>query len=141
MSVLRRQQLGSLLLEILLGMTLLIIAVMAVFALFPAGDRAVVSADRATQAHHLARRLLETEMSKEYGALTVGLTEGRRQLQHSRRNGVDLSTTLRYQVEISVPEPDRELKRVLVRVSWEKGSGETAVSPPIILESVRGRVF
>lgn len=138
MSVLRRQQLGSLLLEILLGMTLLIMAVMAVFALIPVGDRAVVNSDRSTQAHQLARRLLENEMSKDYGALTLGSSTGEKLLEHSRRNGVNISTKFHYEVAVTQPQLDQELKHVLVKVSWEWGGD---AKPPVILESVKGRIL
>ncbi len=141
MSVSRSQRGGSLLLEILLGMTLLIMAVMAVFALFPVGDRAVVNSDRSTQAHHLARRLLEEEMSKEYASMPIGSVSGDKVLDHSRRNGVNIQTKFHYEVTIAQPDPDKELKQVVVKVRWERGSSDPRDLAPVVLESMKGRVL
>ena len=56
--------------EILIGLTLVTVAILAVFQLFPASDKAVELADRTTQANQLARRLLESELAKNYPDVT-----------------------------------------------------------------------
>lgn len=131
---------GSLLIELLLGMTLLTMAVLTVFALFPAGDRAVVSADRSTQAHQLARRLLEGEMAKSYDELAVGESDDIRTLEHSHRNGNPISTTFQVRTRIT-QVAGRELRSVTVEVRWERGSDEQNTAPPVVLTSLKGRVL
>lgn len=132
---------GTLLIELLLGMTLLVLIVMAVFALFPMADRAAVNADRATQALQFARRLLNRQMAKEYENLEIGEFEETTTVEHSRRQGVTLQTTFNCKVSVTQPDPARELKRVQVSVRWERGQGETEDLPPVTLESIKGRLL
>lgn len=139
MSVSRSQPRGSLLIEILLGMSLLMIAVMAIFALFPAADRAVVAADRSSQAHLMARRLMDAELKRDYGSLDVGMDDGTRVLSHSQRMGTPIQTTFHYSVTVTIPDSSRDLKKIEVRVSWEKNSDSRSNS--VVLESLKGRLL
>lgn len=131
---------GSMLIEVLLGMSLLLIAIMAIFALFPVGDRAVANADRSTQAHQLARRMIDTELAKTYENLVPGIPlEQSVTLEHSSRQGTVLKTTFHTRLTIISLEPAQELKRVFVEVRWERGTGIHNLSPAVELESLKGR--
>lgn len=130
----------SLLLELLLGLTLVSLAVLSIFSLFPAADRSVALADRTTQASTLARSLLDQQLQRSYGELSTdpaSYLQGETSLVHTRRHGQALDTRFRYRVEITQPDLTHEVKRILVTVSWNYGSREEKV----VLESRKGSMW
>lgn len=137
----RRSQSGvSLLLELLLGLTLVSLAILAIFGLFPMADRSVAQADRTTQASTMARSLLDQQLQRSYSELSTDPStylQGETSLVHTRRHGQNLGTKFQYKVEITQPEADREVKTVLVTVSWKTGERVENV----VLESRKGALW
>lgn len=115
-------------LELLLGLSLVSITILAIFSIFPMADRSVSLADRTAQANYIARSLMEERLAKPYDELPVTVTPelGEVTLQHSQRRGQPLSTTYDYQIEISQPLPDRQLKHIVITVGWRRGSFDAA---------------
>jgi hypothetical protein len=111
----------TLMLELLLGFTLLVVAVFALFAVFPSGDKAVVRSVRMSQAGEIARRLLEEESNKNYSSLVDGLVTGQMSSGGLARGGQDLVTEFFYEVEVRQPDPDRKYRDIRVEVYWEEG--------------------
>ena len=91
----------TLLLELLLGFALLSIAVLALFAMIPSGDKAVVRSIRMSQANELARGLLEEQMGKNYSSLVDGERTGNFLDSSVSRNGRNLNLEYLYKVSIS----------------------------------------
>lgn len=120
------------LLELLLGMSVLVITILTIFSLFPMADRSVGHADRAAQANYIARSLMEDRLATPYAelALTSVPEVGEIALQHTQRRGQALTTNFDYTISVTHPYADRQLKRVVVTVGWERGSQDA-------LETVR----
>lgn len=105
-----------LLAEVLLGLSLVLIALLTVFHLFISSDSLVSVADQTAQATHLARRILEEELTRPY--LDVQSFVASETVPHGARRGAELRTDFEYQVEVTEPDPAKKVKRVTVRVSW-----------------------
>lgn len=126
-------------LELLLGFTLLTVAIFALFALFPTGDKAVMRSVKMTQAQEIARGLMERELLRNYSDLTDGVASGETSASGINRNGVEISTRYLYQVEITQPDPTLRFKDIEVTVSWEEGSeGDTR---KVVLNSSKGELI
>lgn len=105
-----------LLAEVLLGLTLVLIALLAVFQLFFTSDATVGLADRSAQANQIARRYLEEELLKDYDDVVP--STGDVQVVHAIRRGTTLRTTFTYTVEVVEPDPAKRIKDVSVTVEW-----------------------
>ena len=137
----------SLLLEVLLGLSLVTIALLAVFQVFLSADTSVSLADRTTQAHHLARKLLEETLAKPFDQLATDPSlsrEGEWKSSHTKRRGMELSTDFVYRIDISRPvlgsTPAPELVDILVTVSWKQGSDGGTRDNSIRLQASKGRI-
>lgn len=126
-------------LELLLGFTLLTVAVFALFAVFPTGDKAVVRSVRSGQANEIARGIMEDNMIVNYSAMVDGVTTGEVLIQGMTRGSAELSTKFLYRVEIDQPLPDRNFKNIKVEVFWEEGANKNKHSSKI--ESSKGEYF
>lgn len=131
----------TLLLELLLGFSLLAIALLTLFRLFPAAERATVLADKSLHAHHLASEILDTQLARPYSAFTVGVFEDVEPIQHTQRRGVKMTTVYHYRLEITRPYPGRDIYHVVVSVNWEEGSSGTPRAAAIRLEGDKGRLW
>ena len=137
-----RKQGLTLLLEALLGLTLISIVLMVIFQLFPVSDRSVGLADRTTQANYIARSLMEKQLETPYLDLLVGGTNGESDVSgHTRRRGSDLSTSFVWRVDISQPNPAIEVKDIVVTVSWKEGAADLERASSVKLQSARGNLW
>lgn len=108
-------------LELLLGFTVLIVAIFALFAVFPTGDKAAMRAARMSQASEIARALMEEELNKNYSSLVLGTTSGLRTSQGLTRHGSQVETVYDYTITITEPDPSKKYRNILVEVWWEEG--------------------
>lgn len=129
----------SLLLELLIGFSILAIAIMAIFALFPSGDKAVMRSIRMTQANEIGRGLMEDQMGKHYSAVTEGTVTGSTSDSSIDRNGQSLVTEYFYRVDITKPNPDRNYRDIVVEVWWNEGNDQ--VRHGCKMESSKGEFF
>lgn len=132
----------ALLLELLLGLTLICITLLVLFSAFPMGERAVGQADRASQAAVLARGHMERAMAEDYSALSVDpatYQQGDDTVAHTKRHGNSLSTTFHYLVAVTQPDPGKEIKKVVVTVSWPTGSAGRVEQ--VTLQSSKGKLW
>ena len=127
------------LLELLIGFSVLGIAIMAIFALFPSGDKAVMRSIRMTQANEIGRGLMEDQMGKHYSAMTEGTVTGSTTDSSIDRNGQSLVTEYFYQVDVSKPDPDRNYRNIVVKVWWNEGADK--VRHGCEMESSKGEFF
>jgi hypothetical protein len=130
-------------LELLLGLSLVCITLLVLFGLFPMGERSVAQADRASQAAAIARSMMERALAQHYDSLLVDpatYAEGDDLVYHTRRHGHELSTSFHYRVEITQPDPAREVKRILVRVSWRQGTGKSR-EETVAVQSSKGKLW
>ena len=83
-------------LELLLGFTLLTVAIFALFAVFPTGDKAALRAVRMGQASEIARSIMEEELNKSYSSLIAEPSPriGLRSSKGLSRRGKEMETTL-----------------------------------------------
>lgn len=132
---------GALILELLIGFSLVTVALLAVFSLFPTGERAATLADKSSQALQLASTLLQEELSRNYFALSVGVEEGEEPFQHTLRRGVETTTLYLYKIETSRPHPGLEIYKVAVSVTWEEGSEGKTRDGLVYLEGEKGRLW
>lgn len=121
--------------EVMIGLGLITVAILAVFQLFPVTDKAVSLADRTAQANQLARRLLEEELDKNYPE--VSARNGNVTIQHTLRRGNVLSTDFVYGVEVVESAPPTRLKDITVEVEWTHG----AVTRTVRLQSLKGPLW
>ena len=129
----------TLLLELLLGFALLSIAVLALFAMIPSGDKAVVRSIRMSQANELARGLLEEQMGKNYSSLVDGERTGNFLDSSVSRNGRNLNLEYLYKVSIPSPDPSRNYRNIHIEVWWLEGADKERHS--CVLESSKGEFF
>lgn len=144
MAIMLRKEKGmALMLELLLGFLLLSVAVFALFAIFPTGDRAVVRSVRASQANEIARGLMEKQLAREYSMIVDDTLNGEVDSQGMSRGGSDLNTKFIYQVDITSPVaasgPPRRYKNIRVEVHWEEGADLRRHT--VLLESSKGEYF
>lgn len=133
----------SLMVELLLGLALVSMTIMAVFSVFPTADRSVALADRTTQANSIARTLLEQRLELEYSELSTdpaSYEEGDIPLVHTKRHGSDLSTTFHYRIEITQPEASHEVKEIAVYVSWPRGSNDER-EERVVMQASKGQMW
>lgn len=119
---------------------------LAIFQLFPVSDRSVGLADRTTQANHLARTLMEKQLSRDYTDIIAEEIEGQVVMnEHTRRKGQALSTEFVWRVNIARPtDPpynDKELWDILVTVSWKAGAEDETRPSEVKLQSVKGMLW
>lgn len=132
----------TLLLEALLGLTLITVVLMVILQLFPVSDRSVGLADRTTQANYIARSLMEKQLATPYIDLAVGTTDGKTMMaDHTRRKGSSLSTDFSWQVQISQPDTAIEVKEILVTVAWKEGADDQDRASSVKLQSARGNLW
>lgn len=132
----------TLLLEALLGLTLVTLVLMVILQLFPVSDRSVGLADRTTQANYIARSLMEKQLATPYIDLTCGTTGGQTMVaDHTRRKGSSLSTDFSWQVKVSQPDSAIEVKEILVTVAWKEGAADQARASSVTLQSARGNLW
>lgn len=126
----------------MIGMSLLVVVVLAVFQVFPLANNSVNLADRTTHANALARELMEARLRLPYSSLDLGEESDIERLEgHTQRYGSSLSTEYRYQVKVELPDPDRDIKEITVTVSWKEGSGAQARPHSVSLQSRRGNLW
>jgi hypothetical protein len=106
----------ALLTEVLLGLSLVLVALLTVFHLFVSADSMVAVADQTSQADQLARRVLEEELNRPYD--DVEAYTGAESVPHVERRGAQLSTNFEYEVDVAQPDLSKNVKLVSVRVSW-----------------------
>ena len=131
----------SLLLELLLGLTLVSLTLLVLFGVFPMGERAVGQADRTSQASSIARTHMERALGQDYTALSTdpaSYEEGDDTAFHTKRHGSELSTKFHYRVEVTQPDPDKEVKRLVVTVTWPNGSDRVET---VALQSSKGKLW
>lgn len=109
----------SLTLELLIGMTLLLITVLSLFLLFPTSERSVLLADKRSQALHQARMQLEEALTVEYSSLPLGESRIEQLVNHTKRRGVTLQTEFKTRVKVTQPDPNLDVKWVEVMVWWD----------------------
>lgn len=131
----------SLLLELMLGFSLVTIALLAVFRIFPTTERAAVLADRTAQAHHLASSLLQAQLDRPYSALSVGVLQDQESIQHTQRRGVKMSTNFHCKTEITRPYSGRDIYNIVVSVTWVEGSSLIPRPSAVRLEAEKGRLW
>ncbi len=124
-------------LELLLGLSLVLIVLLAIFQLFPVGDRSVDLADRTTQAHLIARRVMNEQLLAVDYVDLKDTTGEEIVTAHTQRRGQVLSTTFVYDVTI-VPVSGVDIKNIIVTVRWKSGSADNPRDPFVRLESARG---
>lgn len=112
-------------LELLLGFTILVIAVFALFAVFPSGDKAVVRSVRMTQAAEIARGLMEEQLTINYSSLVLGETDTQRSSKELTRNGAEVETTYYCKVIVEEPDPTKKYRDIKVEVYWKEGLQQT----------------
>ena len=127
----------ALTLELLLGMVVLLLSILALFTLFPSADRAIVNADHRTQALSLARQLMEQQMAKPYASLPVGATSGSQTRDHTQRRGARPAHESLYSVDVPQPDPSKDIKKVVVQVKWSRQERNSEVT----LVSSKGRMW
>lgn len=129
--------------ELLLGLTLVSLTIMAIFSVFPTADRSVALADRTTQANSIARTLLEQRLELDYSELETDpalYEEGEIPLVHTKRHGQELTTTFHYRIEIARPDPAREIKEIVVYVSWPRGADEDPAQQ-VVMQASKGQMW
>lgn len=132
---------GALILELLIGFSLVTVALLAVFSLFPTGERAVTLADKSSQALQLASSLLQGQLARPYSSLTPGVSEGEEDVTHTLRRGVEITTTFHYRIEVTRPYSGLAISNVEVLVQWEEGSSGDPRPQVIRLEGEKGRLW
>ncbi len=126
-------------LELLLGMSLILVVLLAIFQLFPVGDRAVDLADRTTHASTIARRIMNEQLEKDYDDLE-SFTGEETLTGHTLRRGQSLSTTFVHEVTVT-PVSGLDIKNIIVTVRWKSGAANTARNAFVRLESARGQLW
>ncbi|MGE0491785.1 MAG: type II secretion system protein J [Vulcanimicrobiota bacterium] len=121
----------SLLLEAVFGLTLFALAMLFVFALFPATRRSAEMARERDVANNLARDYLERERALPYddvGNITPAATTPPEQIAiPTTFDGVSSQTN--YDVEVIVTEPEVDKRKVVrVVVRWLSSGIEHSVS-------------
>ena len=127
----------ALTLELLLGMFLIVLAIMALFTLFPSSDAALANSDQRSQALHLARELMEQNLATPYDSLSPGTSQGTRDIQSTLRRGARPVHEFLYRVEIVQPDPVKEVKNVTIEVRWTRKDKESKV----VLSGSKGRLW
>lgn len=126
-SILRRRRCGALIIELLLGFTLVTLGLVSVFSLFPLSERSAVLADQTEQARRLAEARLQDELGQPYSMMALGTSESDEEVQHSLRRGATLRTVFHTKVEVTKPYSGQEIYRVAVTVTWPKAKGSDAL--------------
>lgn len=131
------------LLELLLGFTMVTLVLLVIFQLFPVADRSVSLADRTTQANYLARTVMENQLDKDYSALDVDvpISDEVTLAEHTQRRGSALSTEFVYRVEIRKPVAAVEVKDIIVNVSWKQGAAGAERPSSVRLQSSKGNLW
>ena len=127
--------------QLLLGFSIVLIAVLTVFGVFPVAERATVLSDKSTQAYNLASQILETHLNRHYSTISVGISEQQEPIQHTTRRGVDVETNFFFKSEITKPYPSREILNILVTVSWTEGSSDEPRPAEVRLQAEKGRLW
>lgn len=136
----RRYQWGySLLLELLLGLGLVLIVLLAIFQLFPVGDRSVGLADRTTQANLIARREMNSTLEKPFDEV-VSYSGEETLTGHTHRRGQSLSTTFVYDVKVE-PATEANVKDVVITVRWKTGAADQVRDGFVRIESSKGTLW
>ncbi len=135
----RRRYGGALILELLIGFSLVTIALLAVFSLIPTGERAAALADVTTQARQFASTLLQDQLARDYNALSVGQSQGDEPIEHTLRRGVRVTTTFHYTIDITRSPSGLQIYNIVVTVNWEEGSGGALRAGGVRLEGEKGR--
>ncbi len=126
-------------LELLLGMSLILVVLLAIFQLFPVSDRSVNLADRTTQANLIARREMNRQLEKELDELEN--TTGEETISgHTHRRGQSLSTTFVYDVSVT-NSVDPDVKDITVTVRWKTGAAENLRESSVRLVSSKGKLW
>lgn len=126
-------------LELLLGMSLILVVLLAIFQLFPVGEKAVDLADRTTHAHSIARRLMNEQLEKKYdeikndqGSETIA--------SHTTRRGQTISTDFSYDIKVN-ENTALKMKDIIVTVHWHSGGAEQKRDAFVRLQSARGQLW
>lgn len=131
----------SLMLEVLLGLTIVSLSVLSLLILFPSAERSVTEADVASQANHLARQRLENLLAQGYASLPVGVQQGSVTESNTLRRGARPATLFRYREEITQPDPSRDIKMIRVYVTWSGGDPGDSSQPRVCLVTSKGRFW
>lgn len=127
--------------ELLMGLTLVSLVLIGLLQLFPSAERSVVVADRTTQANHLARKLMEQTLARPYSDLSLGSVQGSTTMAHTQRRGARATVEFLYSVDVTQPEVDREIKEIYVRVEWSEAGSTRGVGPHILLHGSKGNLW
>lgn len=129
---------GALILELLIGFSLVTVALLAVFSLVPTGERAATLADVTTQAHQFANILLQDQLARDYRSFSVGQIQEEEPIEHTLRRGVKVTTVFHYTIDIT-KHSGLEVYNIVVTVNWEEGSGGAVRAGGVRLEGEKGR--
>ena len=127
--------------ELLIGFAIVLVALLAVFGLFPTAERSAVLADKSTHAYNFASQVLQNTLAKHYSTLTVGVVEDVEPMAHTLRKGIEAETEFHFRVEITKPYPSKEILNVVVDVTWTEGSGDELRPSAIRLEGEKSRLW
>ena len=97
----------------------------------------IVNADHRTQALSLARQLMEQQMATPYASLPLGTSNGTQILNHTQRRGAKPDHEYLYAVDVSQPDPSKDVKKVVVQVKWSRQERNSEVT----LVSSKGRMW
>lgn len=126
-------------LELLIGFSLITVALLAVFSLVPTGERAAALADVTTQANQFASTLLQNQLARDYSSFSVNTIKSKEIFEHTLRRGVKVKTTFHYTIDITKPYSGQEIYNIVVTVNWEEGSTGVARAGGVRLEGEKGR--
>ena len=120
-------------------MSLVLVVLLAIFQLFPVGDRAVDLADRTTHANLIARKIMNEQLEKSYDDI-LSFTGEETVSGHTTRRGQSLSTTFVHEVAVT-QIAGIDAKNIVVTVRWKSGAADVARSAFVRLESSRGQLW
>jgi len=115
---------GFTIVEVLAGIVILSIGIIAVVNLFPSSTRVVTHFQKQTQAIYLAQSKLEEVNSIEYDDLTVGIIEPKHEVQSGFQRQTQVSLV---DGDLAESDTDVGLKKITVTVFWKEEDKEKSV--------------
>lgn len=116
---------GFSLLEVLVGFTIFVVALLLVFSFFPNAKRSAVMAKNRATANNLAKELLERERALPYndvGNVTPAAVAPPELFAiPGIVDGQNITTNFEATIRVTELEPDK-LKEISVEISWMHGS-------------------
>ncbi len=105
-------------LQFQIGITLLLLALAALFLLYPTSRRSVELADRQGRALHYARTELEEALQSDYSGLMLGERYSEYSEVREKPKGVEPPTVYRVRRRVTRPNSELQVKRIEVVVWW-----------------------